>query len=198
MKDPFALFGMEPRPWINSELLREAFSERAAACHPDSNPESDAAARFLELNEAYQTLKDPVTRLRCLVELSGTIPQQEQKEITSVPQELIALFAEIAPIKADLGNFINQRSAAKSPLSLALLRHEEQKVKTGIAIIEKKLLHEWESSLSSLHTLDEHWMERSPALINSANELATRMRFLQKWMASLKLDSLPNAHSSPL
>lgn len=198
MKDPFALLGMEPRPWINTEALREAFSERAAACHPDSNPESDATARFLELNAAYQTLKDPVARLRCLVELSGNIPQQEQKEITSVPQELIALFAEIAPIKADLGNFINQRSAAKSPLSLALLRHEEQKVKTGIAIIEKKLLHEWESSLSSLHTLDEHWMERSPALINSANELATRMRFLQKWMASLKLDSLPNAHLSPL
>jgi hypothetical protein len=197
MKDPFALLGMEPRPWINTEALREAFNQRAAACHPDSNPESDATARFLELNAAYQTLKDPVARLRCLVELSGNIPQQEQKEITSVPQELIALFAEIAPIKADLGNFINQRSAAKSPLSLALLRHEEQKVKTGIAIIEKKLLHEWESSLSSLHTLDEHWMERSPALINSANELATRMRFLQKWMASLKLDSLPNAHSSP-
>jgi hypothetical protein len=198
MKDPFALLGMEPRPWINTEALREAFNQRAAACHPDSNPESDATARFLELNAAYQTLKDPVARLRCLVELSGNIPQQEQKEITSVPQELIALFAEIAPIKADLGNFINQRSAAKSPLSLALLRHEEQKVKTGIAIIEKKLLHEWESSLSSLHTLDEHWMERSPALINSANELATRMRFLQKWMASLKLDSLPNAHLSPL
>ena len=198
MKDPFALLGMEPRPWINTEALREAFNERAAACHPDSNPESDATARFLELNAAYQTLKDPVARLRCLVELSGNIPQQEQKEITSVPQELIALFAEIAPIKADLGNFINQRSAAKSPLSLALLRHEEQKVKTRIAIIEKKLLHEWESSQSSLHTLNEHWMERSPALINSANELATRMRFLQKWMASLKLDSLPNAHLSPL
>ena len=198
MKDPFALFGMEPRPWVDSELLREAFNKKAASCHPDSNPELDATARFLELNAAYQTLKDPVSRLRCLVELSGDRPQQERKDSTSVPQELITLFAEIAPIKAALSQFSNQRSTAKSPLSLALLRHEEQQIRTTIAAMEKKLLHEWESCQSSLHSLNEHWRERSPTSLSSVNELATKMRFLQKWTASLKIDSLPSTDPAAL
>jgi len=198
MKDPFALFGMEPRPWIDPELLREAFNERAAACHPDSNPESDATARFLELNAAYQTLRDPVSRLRFLVESRGNIPPEQQKDSNFIPQELITMFAEIAPIKAALGQFLKQRSSAKSPLSLALLKHEEHKIKAAIAIIEQKLLHQWESCQSSLHTLNEHWMDRSPVSLNSANELATKMRFIQKWKASLKTDSLPSTDPEAL
>lgn len=190
MRDPFAIFGMEPRPWIDLDVLRESFNQKAAVCHPDSNLETGTSGKFLDLNTAYQTLRDPVSRLRCLLELSGTIPQREQRDSNPVPQELVALFAEIAPIKAALRDFLRQRSTVKSPLALALLKNEEQKLIAATAILEKKLHHHWQSCEESLQALNQQWSECSPTLLLSANTLATKMKFLQKWMASLKIESL--------
>lgn len=126
------------------------------------------------------------------MELSVNIPQPERKDSTLVPQELITLFAEIAPITAALGRFLNQRSAAKSPLSLALLKHEEQKLNTTVAAVQKKLLREWEGCQHSLRALNDHWRGLSPTALSSVHALASKMSFLQKWKASLKIDSLPS------
>ena len=44
------------------ELIKAAYRKKAAQYHPDKNPSLDAAARFREIQEAYEVLGDAERR----------------------------------------------------------------------------------------------------------------------------------------
>lgn len=46
----------------DEQALKRAFRKLAQQYHPDVNPDSDAEAKFKEINEAYQILSDPQKR----------------------------------------------------------------------------------------------------------------------------------------
>ncbi len=52
-------------PFVGAAELRRAYRQRAATSHPDTNPDDvEAATREMALiNDAYETLSDPVRRL---------------------------------------------------------------------------------------------------------------------------------------
>lgn len=60
VKDYYAILGVSPTATLAE--IRVAYRERARAFHPDLNPEPDAEARFLEINEAYEVLADSAKR----------------------------------------------------------------------------------------------------------------------------------------
>jgi DnaJ-class molecular chaperone len=164
--------------------------KRAVAFHPDSNDASSARNEFLELNAAYQTLKDPVKRLRCFLE-AVTKGQPAQLEESNADQQVLhLLFTEIAPLKNDLDQFTKKRKHATSPVSVALLKQEEQELKNKTSLLKERLSREWRTCETELSELDNEWESRNSHLLSRAKSLLTRMSFLQKWTILLEAFSI--------
>ena len=190
MKDAFAVFGIPPRPWLAPETLQDFFMTKAASFHPDANDEASARNEFLELNAAYQTLKDPVKRLRCLLDTIAKGETAPLDESNADQQRLHLLFAEIASLKNDLDQFTGKRARANSPVSLALLSHEEQELKSRVVFLKARLSEEWKSCETKLLDLDNNWESRKLELLPSAKSLLALMSFLQRWTTLLQAVSI--------
>ncbi len=59
-RDLYEVLGIERN--ATEEKIKKAFRELAFQYHPDRNHDSDAEAKFKEINEAYQVLSDPQKR----------------------------------------------------------------------------------------------------------------------------------------
>jgi curved DNA-binding protein CbpA len=69
-RDYYAILGVERS--CSQEELAQAFRRLARQYHPDMNhDDSEASARFKEINEAYQTLSDPEQRAQYDMELAN-------------------------------------------------------------------------------------------------------------------------------
>ncbi len=79
----FALFGLPPAYQIDSARLEQSFRDIQAQVHPDKFAHAAAAEKRLsmqwatQVNQAYQTLKDPIGRARYLLQLQNIDTQEE-------------------------------------------------------------------------------------------------------------------------
>jgi len=82
-KNHFALFGMEPAFQIDLARVEQSYRDIQAQVHPDKFTHASPAERRLSMqwsthvNEAYQTLKQPISRARYLLQLHGVDTQEE-------------------------------------------------------------------------------------------------------------------------
>jgi hypothetical protein len=90
--DYYEILGV-PRD-ATAEEVKRAYRRRARECHPDINPgDPEAAARFREAREAYETLSDPERR----AEYDRTHPPRlPLTELLTVVDDLIAQFVVFA------------------------------------------------------------------------------------------------------
>src|SRR5712692_7651157 len=119
MTDHFALLNEPRRPWLDADLLKAKFLELCAELHPDrvhgaSEEERQRVnQRFLELNSAYNCLREPKCRLRHLLELeSGVKP----KEVQEIPAETMELFLQTGQLCRQVDAFLAERAQVTSPL----------------------------------------------------------------------------------
>ena len=119
LQDCFALLGEPRRPWIDPTPLKTRFLQLSSQTHPDrfhDAPEEERTKAndcYMELNAAYQTLREPKDRLLHLLELEvGTRP----KDIQRIPPGTMDLFVEIGQACREVDALLVRKGAAASPL----------------------------------------------------------------------------------
>jgi len=117
--DFFALLGVPRRPWLEAGELQTRFHKCSGELHPDRlghlpATERDAAsARYVNLNAAYQCLRDPKQRLGHLLELELGARTAEMRDI---PAALTDFFLALGPVLREVDAFLAGRDAEVSPL----------------------------------------------------------------------------------
>ena len=112
----FELFGVEPRFALDAGALERSYREIQSRVHPDRFAHAGEAERRASLqwttrvNEAFQTLKNPVSRARHLLELHGVDVAFETN--TAMPQDFLMQQMELREALDE----------AKDPAALEALR----------------------------------------------------------------------------
>src|SRR5687767_5640997 len=134
----FELFGLPARYSVDQEMLEKAYRDIQSQVHPDRFAHAGDAERRASLqwttrvNEAFQILRNPVTRARHLLELHGVDVAFETN--TAMPPEFLMQQMELR----------ESLEGAKTPASLDEMRKRLQQEKAqlqtqiGEAIDSKK------------------------------------------------------------
>ncbi len=103
--DHFTLFGLAPRQGIDAAELDARFRDIQARVHPDKHAHAAEADRRLAMqwatrvNEAYQTLRNPLARARYLLALRGHDAQIERN--TAMPAAFLMAQMELREAVAE-------------------------------------------------------------------------------------------------
>lgn len=184
MTDYFVILGATHRPALDEDALKGRFLALTAEHHPDVAGKD--APDFAMVNLAYQTLRDPRTRLRHLVELATGAPTPRHQ---AAPAVVSALFAEMGERKQAIDAFLKRRSAAAPGLGKALLLGEQLQLQEEQEAWLERLEAERTRALEGLPALDHRWLtepEGREALLPALAEIAQILVYLDKWIAQIR------------
>ncbi|MBI3680910.1 MAG: Fe-S protein assembly co-chaperone HscB [Acidobacteria bacterium] len=126
--DHFQLFGLKRRLSLDAAGLQERFYELSRECHPDRYARRPAGERQKAeqasalLNDAYRTLRDPISRAEYLLKQEGfDIGEQRGKD---VPPELLE---EVFELNMALEGLRGGDEDARGPLEEARRRFLEMR-----------------------------------------------------------------------
>ena len=198
MIDYFALLGEPRRPWLDLELFEQKFRELSAEAHPDRAHAAGERGRmeahkcFTDLNQAFQCLRNPRTRLRHLLELScGTKPQDLQQ----ITPELMELFNDVGQVCRASSVLLNELESSSSALVRVTLFRRGQGLLEAAVQFQGKLSARRDELLDEVRALDRAWEDSSlgqgteqlPALPWARIEQIHRqLGFLDRWMDQLR------------
>jgi len=94
--DHFAFFSLHRKMALDESELESKYYELSRKLHPDFFMNAPASKRILSLeasarlNEAYKTLKDPIQRAVCLVEIeSGKLEENDSRPPADMLEEIL-------------------------------------------------------------------------------------------------------------
>lgn len=160
MTDNFALLEEPRRPWIDPERLKEKFLAMSAHLHPDrvhQEPEAARGAagrRYLELNGAYNCLREPKQRLRHLLELErGAKPA----DIQSIPPEMMGLFVEVGQLCRETDAFLAEKARAVPPILKAQMFERGQEYAGRLNAMRERIAGLYDGLMAELKTMNAAW-----------------------------------------
>lgn len=163
-KNYFELFGIPVGFRVDKAALAERYRELQKVVHPDRFASSDEAAQRASLqqttqvNEAYQTLKDPVKRAIYLLKLNG-VDMALEKETTHDT----AFLMEQLEMREQLAEARNQ------PDPMAVLDELMGRIDGMIKALVAQLAMQFETA--------------TPEQLEAARESVRKMQFLNKFHA---------------
>lgn len=178
MTDYFALLGQPRHPWLDPDILKDAFHRLAATLHPDATGSGDDAA-FSELNSAYSALRDPALRLRHLLELEHPGALATAREI---PAGLADLFMRIGGARRRLDAFLERERAADSALARAMLAAEKRHIRADWSELKTTVDAAHSTELDRLQTLDQSGSASGEKLAGLHQQFA----YLSRWTAQIR------------
>ena len=182
MPDAFTLFDLPRRPWLNADRLKDEFHRRSATQHPDAGGDADG---FTQLNAAHQILRDPVARVRHLLELEAPATLASAQ---AIPPDLAEVFMQIGALRRALDVFWKRNAQASSPLARALLAPDKIALRTNVESLIESVAGRHTGVLDELRALDETWKTARPT--TRLAEILYSLSFLGKWEDQLRNDLL--------
>ena len=196
MLDHFSQLGVQRRPWLDSEKLKQRFHKLSMKIHPDQFPneskevKDDRRRCFADLNAAFQCLSNSKLRVRHLLELESG---QVSRNVQSVPPEMTNWFTEINSICSKVDAFLDKRANQNSPMLQVVLLEEGMLLNDEIVKIDKNLQDELSKVNESLKSLNLKWdkigeddVDREKKLpLAELDSLSQQLSFWVKWSAQL-------------
>jgi DnaJ-domain-containing protein 1 len=193
MTDYFAVLGEDRRPWIDPEMLKQKFLARSAEAHPDRVHSANEAEKqkhqrlYIELNAAYQCLREPKARLLHLLELeTGAKPGQIQR----IPPELMDLSLEAGQLCREADAVLKEKAGTTSPLLQVQVFDRAQRITETLSAFLAKLESLRDGVLGEIKAVDARWT--NPENVGLSELLARLERFYsllsyyERWVAQVR------------
>lgn len=181
--DAFATLGLPRAAVLDEAVLKAAYDAHGRATHPDQ-PGGDAVASAA-VNEAYQVLSEPESRLKLLVELEaseaaaawGTVPMDEG---------LMAVFLQLGPVLQRVEALAKRTNDAASALAKALLAGEQMLLQEEVEVLMARLEDLRVGLEAALPDLDEKRSREESEWVEQGKVLRAKFAYVRKWQAQLR------------
>ena len=189
-EDHFAVFGLPRKLWIEMNALEQKFLRLSWKLHPDNFVKASEEERELslkrssELNDAYRTLRDPISRIEYLLAIEGERKEGEKKqqappELLEEVFELNESLDELREAKASGGDL----AAMKSRLETAGKNFQAE-----LGDVDEKLqvvAREWDAAVDAGAGSDarKQLMARMNELLNRRSYIRNLVQSVQKELA---------------
>lgn len=145
--DYFAVFGLPRKLSIDVPALEKSFYKLSRKLHPDLHAQADAGqqtailAQSSQLNDAYRTLKNAVTRVEYLLEISGVrINENSATHKTDAPRVPADLLEEVFELNMQLEEMrANKKMGEDDPQLRADLERARKQFTAQLAAVDDDL-----------------------------------------------------------
>jgi curved DNA-binding protein CbpA len=183
MTDHFSARSEPRRPWLDADALKEKFHRLASRHHPDvSKP---GGIDFTALNAAYQTLRDPKSRLRYLLELEFPEKLTAQQQPSG---DIVEFFSLMGRHRADTDAFLARQAKAKSPLEQALLAGEKNERTEAAEKTLALLVQKQDDCLTQLQFIDSVWDYEKADSATALLDIYQGISYFGKWIEQVRED----------